>query len=130
MAWLCVALLMLIGFARPLVLCTPEHGATHIEFAHEEGDCCSLPGELPAPTGGDSLRADPICEHVDLAIDVAPSPQPDGMGQQDEPDATTPFEPECAPRNGVETARLHPTARRPPRPTRLLAERRTIVLQL
>lgn len=79
-----VAVLVLaLGLPRFFVLCAEDGGPRHIEFVHLPGECCALQsavGERPArtpapaaaPTGG-------ACDHVELGIDLAPSPRGDDV---------------------------------------------------
>ncbi|MFN9757201.1 MAG: hypothetical protein ACK58X_12375 [Planctomycetota bacterium] len=77
------ALVLALGLPRFFVLCAEDGGPRHIEFVHLPGECCELPsvvGEHPArthapataPTGG-------VCDHVELAIELAPSPRSDDV---------------------------------------------------
>ena len=38
--WLGCIVMLLTGLSRQLVLCTGDDGVAHIEFVHDEGDCC------------------------------------------------------------------------------------------
>lgn len=88
--WLCVALVLLIGMTRQLVICTHEGGQAHIEFAHVEGSsshhghhhggCNHVHFDFGAQSVDghehDDECDDPhsSCDHVHLSVDVGPKP--------------------------------------------------------
>lgn len=131
MAALCTALLLLAGLLRGLVVCTPDDGASHIEFAHAEGQCCGH--DAHAESHGDapaceSLRDDATCDHFDLAIPFAPSPQPDVHELPDDAPAIATLPLEVSTPKPRASAERRPPATGPPRPSSLLRQRRTVVL--
>ncbi|MFN3241644.1 MAG: hypothetical protein ACE37K_09050 [Planctomycetota bacterium] len=97
--WLCIALVLLIGMTRQLVICTHQGGQTHIEFAHQEGasshhghhhgGCNHAHFVIDArggqhgaqqhahPDGDDCDDPHSSCDHVHLSVDVGPKPLPD-----------------------------------------------------
>ncbi len=77
------ACVLALGLPRLLVACTNDDAGTHLEWRHAPGECCahghaalvpperSPAGDVPSAGSHDS------CEHVDLAIELAPMPRPE-----------------------------------------------------
>jgi hypothetical protein len=139
--WLGVIAVLSAIALRPLVLCTGDDGATHIEFAHAEGACCDHEAHghvQSAPDGdtGDSdtgepaAQADPSCSNIALAVDVAPAPRPDSpKPPAPEPTVAPATTPHLElPDHRAPTA--HPPTTGPPRPRRFLRQHATVVLRL
>lgn len=74
-------LVLLLGLPRILVMCSEEGEAPHLAFAHAPGACCEHDHErgdvAPPDDGTPVLRANPRCEHSELAFECAPAPRPD-----------------------------------------------------
>ena len=144
--WLSGLLLMSAGMSRHLVFCTHHDGDSHIEFAHTEGctlgehACCahshghSHSHDHGEPGGHDGEDGDPhgSCTHVDLTIDVAPTPTPDNPalpgGCQHWLPPTCWIAVPCWPT--VERTARPPPATGPPRPRAFLAHRASTLLLL
>lgn len=72
-------LVVALGLPRFFVLCSAGGDALHLEFAHAPGACCEPSderrGDGSTTPGGEWTPAPASCEHVELAIELAPAPR-------------------------------------------------------